>query len=250
MGAPVADHPAIINWGKDVFGREDPNGGFERSRAAIQSLVGYSFGLREEKRARPGVDVITELADASYEGVAITDGEFGAFIMLLLVAGFETTHTLIGQTLRLLLEHEDIASIANEAMAAGKVHQVNEEFLRFITPAMNMARHAACDLELGGQTIQKNQMIVMWYSAANRDPNVFADPHRFDPDRKAQNHVAFGGQGSPHYCLGHALGRMEGRIFLEEYFASGIRLESAGPAKLTGSALINQLHSLPARVLQ
>ena len=249
MGAPVGDHEKIIEWANWVFRREE-DGGQARAVEAMQSVVGYAFGLREQKRAEPGTDVVTELANASYEGDPITDSEFGAFIMLLLIAGFETTHTLIGQSMRLLLEHPDIEVAARSAYEAGKVNDLNEEFLRYVTPAMNMARHAADDIEFGGRQIRKDDMVVMWYAAANRDPRVFAEPNKFDPGRAARNHVAFGGQGSPHYCLGHALGRLEGKIVLEEFFKSGIRIETAGPAKLTGSVFINQLDSLPTRTIR
>jgi len=203
--------------------------------------------LRDLKRDAPGVDLISEFVAAEGEGHQMSEDEYRYFIMLLLAAGFETTHTLMAQMVRMLVEDQQIDARARAAVGKGGVNSVTEEFLRMISPPMNMARFAAHDTELGGQEIAAGQMVVMWFIAANRDPDVFAYPHRFVADRDSNNHVAFGPPGSPHYCLGHALGRLEGRVLLEDLLARP-PLRLAGPPVPSGGVFINALRALPVEV--
>jgi cytochrome P450 len=246
MGVPEADQHLVVAWTKGLFERDTP----ERRQAANEarhSLLEYSIHLRDLKREGPGVDVVSELIAAEGEGHQMGDNEYRYFIMLLLAAGFETTHTLMAQTVRMLLEDEHVDADARAAVGKGGVNPLTEEFLRMISPPMNMARFAVRDTELGGQEIRAGEMVVMWFIAANRDPDVFADPHRFIADRDPNNHLAFGPPGSPHYCVGHALGRLQGRVLLEDLLARP-RLRLADPPVPSGGVFINALRALPVRV--
>lgn len=246
MGVPEADRNLLVAWTKGLFERDTPERR-DSANKARHSLLEYSIHLRDVKREVPGVDVISELIAAEGEGHHMNDNEYRYFIMLLLAAGFETTHTLMAQTVRMLLEDEDVDAGARAAVGRGGVNPLTEEFLRMISPPMNMARFAVRDTELGGQWIRAGEMVVMWFIAANRDPEVFADPHRFIADRSPNNHVAFGPPGSPHYCVGHALGRLQGRVLLEDLLARPqLRLVDA-PVP-SGGVFINALRALPVRV--
>jgi cholest-4-en-3-one 26-monooxygenase len=246
MGVPEADRNLVVAWTKGLFERDTPEHR-EAANEARGSLLEYSIHLRDLKRAAPGVDVVSELIAAEGEGHHMGDNEYRYFIMLLLAAGFETTHTLMAQTVRMLLEDEHVDASTRAAVSIGGVNPPTEEFLRMISPPMNMARFAVRDTDLGGQGIRAGEMVVMWFIAANRDPDVFADPHRFIADRSPNNHVAFGPPGSPHYCVGHALGRLQGRVLLADLLARP-RLRLVGSHVPSGGVFINALRALPVRV--
>ena len=122
-----------------------------------------------------------------------------------------------------------------------------EELLRFVTPAMYFGRTVVNDVSLHGRLLTKGDFVMLWFAAANRDPAVFDDPHRFDINRNAKRHLSFGG-GSPHFCIGNHLARLEMEILLQEFATRGLRLKLAGkPARLPG-IMINGLRTLPMRV--
>jgi cholest-4-en-3-one 26-monooxygenase len=244
MGAPVEDRHRIVQWANEMFAREEP-GGMERAQRARGEVFAYAVELREIKRREPAADMITDLSNAEYEGVPITDGEFQQFVMSLLIAGFETTHTLIAQTLRLMCEEPTIDHEVRTSTAVDGGRAAVEELLRYITPAMEMARVATRAVEIGDVEINQGDMVVMWYVAANRDPEVFDDPHAFRIGR-TPNHASFGA-GGPHYCLGQQLARLEGRILLQEIVRRDLRLDLAGPPQRRPTVFINALATLPVK---
>ncbi|ONH22898.1 hypothetical protein BL253_34430 [Pseudofrankia asymbiotica] len=243
MGAPEEDRHRIVRWASDIFAREQP-GGFERAQAALGQVFAYADELREVKRRNPAADMITELADTEHDGVPITDNEYRQFVMSLLIAGFETTHTLIGQSLRLMIEDPEIDEQVRTAVATVGSQRPVEEFLRYVTPAMQMARVARVDTVVGGTTIKAGEMAVMWYVAANRDPEVFPDPHRFDVSRRLAAHTSFGAGGA-HFCIGNHLARLEGRVLLDEIVQRDLRFRPAGTPKRGHTVFINALVELP-----
>jgi len=185
-----------------------------------------------------------ELATAERDGVQITDTMFMQLWFSLLIAGFETTHTLIGQSLRLILEDPTVAEQARTAVAQGKVRELVDEFLRVVTPAMHMARHTTRDVEMHGSIIHEGDMVVLWFVAGNRDASVFPDPHRFDYLRRPNVHQSFGG-GGPHFCIGNHLARLEVMILLREIFSRDLKITLNGAPERGWSVFINQLFSLP-----
>jgi cholest-4-en-3-one 26-monooxygenase len=244
MGAPVEDRHRIVQWANEIFGREEP-GGMERSQRAIGEVFAYADELRAIKRREPAADMITDLSNAEYEGVPITSSEFQQFVMALLIAGFETTHTLIAQTLRLMSEEPAIDGEVRTTTAVDGGRSAVEELLRYITPAMQMARVATRPVSIRDVEINPGDMVVMWYVAANRDPDVFDDPHTFRAGR-APNHSSFGA-GGPHYCIGQQLARLEGRILLQEMVRRDVRFDVAGPPRRRPTVFINALQTLPIR---
>jgi cholest-4-en-3-one 26-monooxygenase len=243
MGVADEDRGTVVEWADAIFSREQP-GGFERFQRALGEVFAYAFELREVKRLKPDNDMVTELSRAEGNGLKITDSEYMQFFMSLLIAGFETTHTLIGQSIRLMLEDPEIARISAEAVSRGKTRELVEEYLRYITPAMHMARHATRDVVINDTTISEGDMVLLWYVAANRDPAVFSEPHQFNPARARNLHASFGA-GGPHFCIGNHLARLEVRILFETLLTRGPIMKLNGQPRRGHTVFINALSELP-----
>ncbi|MBV7495044.1 cytochrome P450 [Pseudomonas sp. PDM24] len=248
MGVPDHERPLIIKWANDIFGRLDPLVGIERSINAVKECEAYAFELRERKLKEPGTDMATELAHASRGGMGITDDEYKEMISSLIIAGYETTHTLIAQSL-VLMARDPLVRQQVETTPAGQMGPVVEELLRYTCPVMHMGRTAKVDLELNGQHISKGDFVLMWFTAANRDPAVFKDPHSFNAGRPRVGHASFGG-GGPHLCMGAHLARLEGQILLEEMNRRSLRLELDGEPERSVGVFINALRKVPMRVVK
>ena len=201
--------------------------------------------LRETKLRHPADDMATALAQANERG-EFGEMEYRSYTALLLLAGFETTHTAMAQSMRLMTEDPEIDAIARQSMADGNINPLVEEFLRFITPAMNMARVATKDVDFRGTAVKKGDCMQLYFAAANRDPSVFAEPHRFNPARTELRNLAFG--SGAHTCVGNALAKLEMRILFDEMHKRSLKLSLAGEPTRGRSTLINQLARLPLAV--
>jgi len=248
MGVPDDMRSTVVQWTNNFFGRLDPEIGYEASAQAFENLRDYIFELRAIKEREPGNDMTTELLGATFKGEPITDGEFGEMCGNLMMAGYETTHSLIAQGLLLMAQDPDVRRMVEQAPPDG-MGDIVDEMLRYLSPLHHMTRAATRDTELHGKKIAKDDRIVMWYAAGNRDPRVFDQPHRFmvAPDRS--NHLSFGA-GGPHYCLGSHLARLEAVILFDEMRKRGIRLELNGKPERARGIFVNALHKLPMRVVR
>jgi cholest-4-en-3-one 26-monooxygenase len=246
MGVPDADRRNLIGWASQIFGRLDPEVGLEAAMQAVSTVRDYATELCAEKRRKPAVDMTSELLEASHDGEPITEAEMVEMVMSLILAGFETTHTLIAQSLTLIAQDPDVRAQV-DATPSNKFTPVVEEMLRFCCPVMHMARTATRDVELHGKTIAEGDTMILWYTAANRDPEMFENPHRFDAARGKRNHLAFGA-GGPHFCLGNHLARLEVEILFEEMRKRNLRLNLAGEPRRAAGIFINALRSVPMKV--
>ena len=167
----------------------------------------------------------------------MTDVDFGSFFVQLVTAGNDTTKTMLSSGLLALLQHpEAMAEVrADPALIPGMV----EEVLRWANPLHYFRRTATADTELSGVAIARGDKVSMCYTAANRDPAVFADPHRFDIHRDPNPHLSFG--IGEHFCLGVHLARLEGRVFFEELLSSFGTIELTGEPVRVRSNLNNAL---------
>jgi cytochrome P450 len=187
----------------------------EAEARAIGELLGemgeYFDDVVAERRLRPGPDVISELLRAEAEHGALSATEVKSWVFTLLVAGSVTTTHLIANALLALLGHPaELAAVQGDAsLVPGLV----EEALRFDAPVQMLFRTATEDVELAGAKIPKGAVVAPLFGSANRDERVFPDPDRFDPRRRAREHLAFG--HGVHHCLGAALARIEARAALE-----------------------------------
>jgi cytochrome P450 len=244
MGVPKEDRHKIFEWSNRMIGSEDPEYQVDQEDyiGAALEMFAYSQNLAEHKRQNPGDDIISTLLQAEVDGEKLTDVEFNLFFQLLGVAGNETTRNLISHGMLALIEHPDerAALLADPSLMPSAV----EEMLRYASPVMYMRRTAQTDLELRGQQIKAGDKLALWYIAANRDEEVFDDPHRFDVRRSPNQFIAFGG-GGPHFCLGHNLARLEIRVMFEELMARLPDIELAGPPERLRSNFINGIKHMP-----
>ncbi|MET3430406.1 cytochrome P450 [Actinoplanes tereljensis] len=182
-----------------------------RADAAADELIEYFGHLVELRRAQPADDLVTALAAAhDADGERLTADELLANLALLLVAGFETTTNLIGNAVVLLLDHPAYADKLRDDAELATAYV--EEVLRIDSPVQLTTRRVARAAEVGGVTVPAGAELVLLLGAANRDPDRFAKPDVFDPDRAGVSPLSFG--AGAHYCLGAPLARMEAQVAL------------------------------------
>jgi cholest-4-en-3-one 26-monooxygenase len=244
MGVPKEDRHKLFDWSNRMIGSDDPEYAVsaENAMEAATEMFLYANDLAAKKRADPGDDIISVLLAAEVEGEGLTDMEFDLFFELLAVAGNETTRNLISHGMLALLENPDERDklLADPAILPNAV----DEMLRYASPVMYMRRTARAESEIRGQTIKEGDKVALWYIAANHDPEVFENPHRFDVARDAKDHEAFGG-GGPHFCLGTHLAKLEIGVMFEELLARIPAMELAGDVQRLRSNFINGIKHMP-----
>jgi cholest-4-en-3-one 26-monooxygenase len=246
MGVPSEDRHKVFEWSNRMIGSEDPEyvvSEDDYMEAATEMFM-YANDLAAKKRADPGDDIISVLLQSEVEGERLGDMEFDLFFQLLAVAGNETTRNLISHGMLALIEHPDQRALLVEDR--DRMPMAVEEMLRYASPVMYMRRTARTAFELDGQQVGEGDKVALWYIAANHDPEVFVDPHRFDVTRHPNEHEAFGG-GGPHFCLGSHLAKLEIRAMFEELMARIPDMELAGPVERLRSNFINGIKHMPVQ---
>jgi cholest-4-en-3-one 26-monooxygenase len=202
LGIPQEHRRRIFEWSNQMIGAEDPEYGEEPIVAATE-LLSYAMELAEERKQAPRQDLVTRLVNAESEG-SLSSDEFGFFVLLLAVAGNETTRNAITGGMVAFTEHPEQWELFKQKRPKSAV----EEIIRWATPVNVFQRTATVDTELGGQPIKEGQRVAIFYGSANFDEEVFPDPLTFDITRDPNPHLGFGGSGA-HYCLGANLARLE-----------------------------------------
>jgi cytochrome P450 len=199
-----------------------------------------------ERRKKPREDLLSALVEAEIDGRPLTDDQVVNFAFPLLIAGHLNTTLLLGNTVLCLDEFPGVQDRVRADRSS--LPAVIEESMRFLTPFAALMRATTREVELAGETIPADQILLTWLGAANRDPRVFADPDTFDPDRGSGVHLAFG--RGIHYCLGALLARVEGRvvlnILLDRY--RSLRTIPDEPAEFLAAALLTGVRKLPLSV--
>ncbi len=203
LGIPQEDRGKIFDWSNQMIGYDDPEYDVEPITASAE-LVGYATAMAEQRRQCPMNDIVTTLIEADVDGEGLTSDEFGFFVILLSVAGNETTRNAITHGMKAFLDHPD----QWELYKRERPKTAADEIVRWSTPVVAFQRTATTDTELGGQHIRAGERVGMFYSSANFDPDVFDAPESFDIMRDPNPHVGFGGTGA-HYCIGANLARLE-----------------------------------------
>ena len=211
LGIPVADRDRFRRWTNAIvtpaFTPED----LAQFGASANEFVAYLRELFERRRSTPGDDLVSALLQVEGGGDTLSEEELFSMVVLLIVAGHETTVSLIGNAVLALLQDPDQRA-ALERDPTRMSHAI-EELLRYDGPVeRTLNRWAATDVELGGQTIRKGEGVIVILGSADRDPSRFPDPDRLDFAREDVKHLAFG-RGS-HYCLGAPLARLEAEVAL------------------------------------
>jgi cytochrome P450 len=273
LGVPEADRWLLFDWSNRVIGYQDPDyassAEFDpaagtpmaaealalrpvpdrdgrmpdpRTREGMPDLYAYAHLLAEEKRRRPGDDVMSILlAQADESGGRVSAAEFENMFWLFAVAGNETLRNGLPGACIALLEHPE----AQDALRAdpGLMPSAAEEMLRWWTPVMTFRRTATSDCEVGGQAIRHGDKVVVSFASANRDEAVFAAPDRFDIRRSPNPHLTFG--YGPHFCLGAHLARAQMRALFEEVLRRTGSLGYAGRPCYLRSNFQRGVKSLP-----
>ncbi|MDX6571127.1 MAG: hypothetical protein QOC86_283 [Gaiellales bacterium] len=203
--------------------------------------------LIEERKGHPCGDVLSILANAEIGGCPVSQHDLDNNLALLVVAGNETTRQGMALGMLALMEHPDQLELLRSDPAL--MPTAVDELIRYASPVWHFRRTAVADAELRGVRIRAGERVVVWFAAANRDPEEFPDPHRLDLTRKRDVHAAFG-RGGPHFCLGAHLARLELAVLFEQLLPRLASIELAGPPARLRSNFTNGLKRLPVRVVE
>ncbi|MFI9550236.1 cytochrome P450 [Nonomuraea endophytica] len=247
IGVPVADRPMLLRLSQQIIERDDLTGQLTAGvRQANLELHTYYRQLIAERRRQPQDDLATALLEAELDGRRLEDADVAATLMLLGVAGNETTIKLIGTAWRLAWTHPN----QREQIWTGQipVRAWAEETLRFEGPSQYTMRRTTRPLDLHGTTIPQDARVLLVIAAANRDDRAFPDADRYDPRRDTSQTLAFG--LGPHFCLGASLARLEATVVLEELLSAVEADYDIDPAGIrwAGSPSIRGLVTLPTTV--
>ncbi|MFI6850148.1 cytochrome P450 [Kitasatospora sp. NBC_00085] len=256
LDIPHRDRAMMLGWARRTvnLGDEGEGGGGEADGGGgnpFQLIHEYLLDFARHRAAHPADDCLSLLLAARLQGAdrlglpdRLTADEVGLFASTLITAGIETTYcSVTGAVLALLEAPGELARLrADRSLVPSAANEV----LRWVTPVTHFARRAVTDTEIAGQPVAAGDAVVLWYSSANRDETVFADPDRFDVGRTPNQHVSFGG-GGPHVCIGNGLAAMELRQFLDGVVDLLPRLELTADPVRPATNFMNSVKYLPLR---
>ena len=238
LGVPQEDRHKVFDWSNRMIGSEDPEYNINPELASAE-LLGYSWNLAEERKKCPMDDIVTKLVHADIDGDMLGSDEFGFFVLLLAVAGNETTRNAITHGMHAFLNNPD----QWELYKAERPATTADEIVRYSTPVMSFQRTATRDTTLGGADIKKGDRVGMFYSSANFDTDVFDAPERFDITRDPNPHLGFGGTGA-HYCVGANLARVEIDLIFNAIADHMPNIRAAGEPRRLRSGWLNGIKEL------
>ncbi|AZK93887.1 MULTISPECIES: cytochrome P450 [Streptomyces] len=240
IGVPQEDRSQIFDWSNTMASYDDPEFAVteEAGIRASMDFLSYAMNLAAARKECPAQDIVTQLVAAGDAG-NLSNDEFGFFVILLAVAGNETTRNAITHGMHAFLSHPEQWELYRRERPATTA----EEIVRWATPIVSFQRTATQDVELGGQRIRKGDRVGLFYSSANNDPEVFEDPEAFDITRDPNPHLGFGG-GGPHFCLGKSLAVMEIDLIFNAIADALPGLKLAGEPRRLRSAWLNGVKEL------
>jgi cytochrome P450 len=244
LGVDGSQWPRFFEWSEAVIPGESERS--EAERAELQAeMWSYLIGVAEERRLDPAEDLVSVLAtvgEGDSEADRLSEAELAMFLIQLLVAGNETTRNLISAGLAALAaEPEQWAALRADP---GLIPTAVEELLRWTTPVISFMRTATADCTVRDQAVAAGDPVLLVYASANRDEEVFGDgAGLLRVDRHPNPHVSFG--FGPHFCLGAALARLEGRVVLSELLQRFDSVTLVGPVERTASPVIAGVRHAP-----
>jgi cholest-4-en-3-one 26-monooxygenase len=244
MGVPQGERNLLFDWSNRMIGLDDPEYAGDKNDGANASAELYMYvnGLAKARETDPRDDIVTKLINAEIDGDKLSELEFDMFMLLLTVAGNETTRNTTSWGMWALMQNpEQYKALVNEPE---KLDRGLEEILRWATPVYHFRRTALTDTEIHGQEIKAGDKVVMWHTSADRDEAVFDDPFTFDIERWPNKHIAFGGGGA-HYCMGANLARMELRLIFREILERIPDMHLVGPVDMLRSNFIGGVKHMP-----
>jgi cytochrome P450 len=248
LGVPEEHRPNMLEWGNAAAVTLDPALSYRQFRGAQQALRQIHRMLAEHVarlKQQPGDDLLSKLAALVDEGETLNDVELRATALLVIGAGFETTLNLIANGVVQLLDHPDQLAVLKENPAGWE--NAVDEILRYDSPVQATVRVSGEDTELAGHRVAAGKFVSIMLGGANRDPDVFTDPQRFDVTRpNAREHLAF--SSGIHFCLGASLARLEGAIALRKLFERFPDLAISGTPVRRQMRVLRGYEHLPVRL--
>ena len=238
VGFPQEDRRRIFAWSNEMMAYEDPDFDVDPAVAAAE-ILGYAVSMGEDRKANPRQDIVSRLVAAEDEEV-LNSEEFAYFILILAVAGNETTRNAISHGMQAFFDNPDLW----EAFKAERPGTMPDEVVRYGTPVQLFQRTALADTEIEGTPIAAGQRVGLLYGSANYDPEVFDDPMTFDIYRDPNPHVGFGG-GGVHFCPGSHLAKLEIQVLFDAIADHLPGIASAGPQRRLRSGWLNGIKAMP-----
>ena len=240
LGTTPDDRDQLVAWSNAIITNDDPDysPSDEAREQASEEMAAYIRQMYADRADNPRDDMASVLVENVQRG-ELSPEEYGGYVALLFVAGNETTRNNISHGLLQLAKNPD----QYELLKTGEYwDRAVEEMIRWAAPVIYMSRTATADVEYRGYHIRKGERVVLHYSAANRDPTVFEDPHEFDITRDPNPHLSFG--FGAHFCLGAHLARLETRCLLEQLVPRIDSFELAEPESYVRSSFISGIKRL------
>jgi cytochrome P450 len=249
LGVPESDEPLMLKLTQELFGGADPDmrrpdaGDDQVGTNTIMDFFVYFNKMTQERRACPGEDLASVIANAKLKGCPLGDLETASYYIIVATAGHDTTSSTIAGGLRALIENPaELAKLkSNPELLGGAV----DEMIRWVTPVQHFMRTATRDHALRGKTIKQGDALQLLYISGNRDEDAFPDAFKFKVDREPNRHVAFG--YGAHVCLGQHLAKMEAKAFFKELLGRLDSIELAGEPRRIQSTFVTGLKTLPVR---
>ncbi|WP_433668631.1 cytochrome P450 [Nocardia sp. CA-136227] len=246
LGVPQEDRHRLFGWANVALDYDDRDLGeaTARTQRAVAETRAYGRELLAAKTAAPADDLLSLAAHATIDGQPLTDMEQAMLFSLLIAAGSETTRNSIAVGMLALIERPEVWRSLREDRS--QLDGAVDEMLRWASSTSYNRRTATRDAELGGQRIKAGDKVTLWWTSANRDEAVFADPHTFDITRRPNPHLAFGRGG--HFCLGSNLARMEMRVVFDALLDRVETAELTGAVEYTRSNKHTGVRHMPVRL--
>jgi len=239
IGVAQEDRKKIFDWSNQMIAYDDPEFDIDPEVASAE-LINYAMALGADRAAQPRDDIVSKLVTADLEDRGLTPDEFAFFVLLLSVAGNETTRNAITHGMMGFFAFPE----QWERYRAERPPTTADEVVRWATPVTIFQRTAVSDTSIGGVEVAAGQRVGLCYSAANFDPEEFDSPYIFDIGRDPNPHLGFGG-GGPHYCLGANLAKMEINLMFNAIAEHMPDIKQAGPARRLRSGWLNGIKELP-----
>jgi cytochrome P450 len=247
MGVPESDEPKMLQLTQELFGGGDPD--MQRKERdpgtnVIAEFFMYFNAMTAARRANPGEDLATVIANGKINGEPLGPVETASYYIIVATAGHDTTSSCIAGGLKALLEHPDqLEKLKNNP---DLLNNAVDEIIRWVTPVQHFMRtNVGEPYTLRGKIIEKGQAVMLYYMSGNRDEEMYADADKFRVDRDNNRHVAFG--YGAHVCLGQHLAKMEIRAFFKELLGRLDSIEMTGPTSRVKSTFVSGLKTLPVR---
>ncbi|MCW2785634.1 MAG: hypothetical protein JWP74_2151 [Marmoricola sp.] len=241
LGVPQEDRRKLFDWSNQMLAYDDPEYDADPAVAAAE-ILGYAMMLAADRKENPQDDIITKLVTAGEDGEGLTDDEFGFFVILLAVAGNETTRNAITHGMEAFFQNPE----QWEIWKAERPSTMVDEVIRWATPVTVFQRTALNDVEVNGTLVKKGDRVALFYASGNHDEDVFEEPTKFDIKRAHNPHLAFGGHGA-HYCIGANLARLEVDVMFNVLADKAPNISKAGEPRRLRHAWINGIKELPVK---